>query len=133
MAVKVVYDATRGLVQENDPTGAGGFEIKDAFLDQGVEGAANAPIPATQGGKAITTSGVTLVSTTANDDVVTVANPTATNIGQMKTVIYIKANNNAHNLLIKDSGANTIATLQDKGDVALLMWSGANWLLVGQS
>ena len=87
MAVKVVYDSTRGLVQENDATGAGGFEIKDAFLDQGVEGTVAAPIVAVNGGTAITTSGVTLVKTNANNDLVTVADAAAANIGQMKTII----------------------------------------------
>ena len=133
MAVKVVYDATRGLVQENDSTGAGGFEIKDAFLDQGVEGTVAAPIVATNAGKAISTSGVTLVKTNANDDKVTLADAADANIGQMKTVIYFAAqNNNAHNLLI-DANGTTVATLGDKGDVALLIWNGADWLLVGQS
>lgn len=134
MAVKVVYDSTRGLVQENDATGAGGFEIKDAFLDQGVEGTVANPVVAVNGGKAITTSGVTLVKTNANNDKVTIADgPANANIGQMKTVIYIEGAGAANHDLKIDANGNTVATLQDQGDVALLMWNGADWLLVGQS
>lgn len=133
MAVKVVYDATRGLVQENDTTGAGGFEIKDAFLDQGVEGTVAAPIVAVNGGTAISTSGVTLVKTNANNDKVTLADATAANIGQMKTVIYLGADGVDTDDLIIDANGATVATLGDKGDVALLIWNGEDWLLVGQS
>ena len=134
MAVKVVYDSTRGLVQENDTTGAGGFEIKDAFLDQGVEGTVANPVVAVNGGKAITTSGVTLVKTNANNDNVTIADgPANANIGHMKTVIYIEGAGAANHDLKIDANGNTVATLQDQGDVALLMWNGADWLLVGQS
>ena len=135
MAVKVVYDATRGLVQENDPTGAGGFEIKDAFLDQGVEGTAANPVVATNAGKAISTSGVTLVQTNANNDLVTLADgPANANIGQMKTIIYLKSgtNTNTDDLKVNANGG-LITTLLDVGDVALLMWNGSDWLLVGQS
>lgn len=133
MAVKVVYDSTRGLVQENDATGAGGFEIKDAFLDQGVEGTVAAPIVAVNGGTAITTSGVTLVKTNANNDLVTVADADAANIGQMKTIIYlVGAGDAAHDLKVNANG-QLLTTLLDQGDVALLMWNGTDWLLVGQS
>ena len=133
MAVKVVYDSTRGLVQENDATGAGGFEIKDAFLDQGVEGTVAAPIVAVNGGTAITTSGVTLVKTNANNDLVTVADAAAANIGQMKTIIYlVGAGDAAHDLKVNANG-QLLTTLEDQGDVALLMWNGTDWLLVGQS
>tara|TARA_A200000159_G_scaffold159253_1_gene177645 strand:+ start:279 stop:680 length:402 start_codon:yes stop_codon:yes gene_type:complete len=133
MAVKVVYDSTRGLVQENDATGAGGFEIKDAFLDQGVEGTVAAPIVAVNGGTAITTSGVTLVKTNANNDLVTVADADAANIGQMKTIIYlVGAGDAAHDLKVNANG-QLLTTLEDQGDVALLMWNGTDWLLVGQS
>ena len=132
MAVKVVYDSTRGLVQENDATGAGGFEIKDAFLDQGVEGTVAAPIVAVNGGTAITTSGVTLVKTNANNDLVTVADAAAANIGQMKTIIYFSAADVTDDLKVNANG-QLLTTLLDQGDVALLMWNGTDWLLVGQS
>ncbi len=82
----------------------------------------------------ISTTGVSLVKTTANNDGVTIADAAATNIGQMKTVIYVSADNQAtDNLLVKNAAAQTLATLGDAGDVALLMWSGASWLVVGQS
>jgi len=132
MAVKVVYDSTRGLVQENDTTGAGGFEIKDAFLDQGVEGTVAAPIVAVNGGTAIATSGVTLVKTNANNDLVTVADAAAANIGQMKTIIYFSAADVTDDLKVNANG-QLLTTLLDQGDVALLMWNGTDWLLVGQS
>ena len=125
MAVKVVYDATRGLVQENDPTGAGGFDIKDTFLDQGTETVA-AP------GNAISPRGTSVVTTSADNDAVTLADGTA--VGQIKIVVYKEAlsGTTTDNLVVTVANGNNV-TLADEGDVAMLVWSGAKWLTVGQS
>jgi hypothetical protein len=131
MAVKVVYDATRGLVQENDPTGAGGFDIKDTFLDQGTElnilaETAPAAIPALQ------PFGVSVVNTGVSGDSVTLADGTA--VGQIKIVVYKEAlsGTTTDDLVVTVANGNDV-TLADEGDVAMLVWSGAKWLTVGQS
>lgn len=135
MAVKVVYDATRGLVQENDTTGAGGFEIKDAILSEGVEGAAD-PIAATDPATELSlTLGVSLVKTTAAEasGIVSVPNAEASNVGQIKTVIYKAENAAGDTLTVSANGLGAGVTLNDVGDVLMLMWNGSAWNIVGQT
>jgi|11_taG_2_1085331.scaffolds.fasta_scaffold05966_7 hypothetical protein len=129
MAVKVVYDATRGLVQENDSTGVGGFQIKDVSLTEGTDTA-----NATAAGVDIPAVGVTLASTTGGGDAngkVKIANGTV--IGQQKTVIYLAEAAAGDNLLIRTAADGALATLDVAGDVAVFIWSGASWLLVNQA
>lgn len=133
MAVKLTYDATKGLVQKEDPTGAGGFELTGAFISEGVEGA-DAPVAAAaaaDANKDLATQGVSLVSTTAAADKVNVPDPAAENIGQTKTVIYKSAANAADTLVVHANGG-AIATLADAGDLVMLMWDGSDWRVVGQ-
>ena len=129
MAVKVVYDSTRGLVQENDATGVGGFQIKDVSLTEGTE-----DVTTNAAGKDAKAVGVTLVTTggSGGDEKLKVANGTA--VGQLKTVIF-KAEGDGNDVLLVNNAANnaTFSTLDTPGDVALLVWSGTSWLLVGQS
>lgn len=137
MAVKVVYDATRGLVQENDTTGAGGFVIKDAILSEGVEGTAANPIEAGAGpaGTALSiTHGISLVETTVGQGagVVTVPNADPANIGQIKTVVYKTEAAGGDSLTVKGTGFSS-ATLSAAGDVLVLMWTGTAWNIVGQT
>lgn len=135
MAVKLVYDSTRGLVQENDPTGVGGFEMKDALISEGVEGTVAQPIVAAADGAAaveIAAKGVTLVSVTAVSDNVTVPDPAdTTQIGLMKTII-LQSVANGGTLVVKANGVNIGAVLDAAGEYILLMWGGADWLVVGQ-
>ena len=130
MAVKVVYDATRGLVQENDTTGVGGFQIKDVSFTEGSDTA-----NATAAGVDIPAVGVTLATTTGGADAngkVKIANGTV--IGQQKTVIYLaEAAGGGDNLLIRTAGDGALTTLDEAGDVAVFIWSGAAWLLVNQA
>lgn len=130
MAVKVVYDSKRGLVQENDATGAGGFEIKDAFLSQGVEGP-SAAAPVAGDALELASAGVSVVTTGAGQSHVSVPDPDAGNVGQMKTVIL--KTDGGGDCLVKANGGNTLATLDDAGDVAVLIWDGADWRLVLQT
>ena len=136
MAVKVVYDSTRGLVQENDATGVGGFQIKDVSLTEGSE----EKEAAAAGADAIlTATGVSLVDVTGDNHQVQI--PKGTVIGQQKTVIVkIKQNANAaHNLHILgvDSGDAAQVLVGDnvigQGDVVVCVWSGAAWLVVNQT
>ena len=139
MAVKVVYDATRGLVQENDATGVGGFQIKDVSLTEGSDTfdavaqgdvAAAAALPAT---------GVSLVTLGAGNAAAKkfckLANGTV--IGQQKTIVVLANNGQDVHLTVRNAaddgdiigdGADL-----DLGDVAVLVWSGATWLVVNQT
>ena len=137
MAVKVVYDATRGLVQENDSTGAGGFVIKDTILSEGVEGAAPAIAGAGSPGPDLSvTLGVSLVDSAIAGSFVTVPNAPATNIGQIKTVIYSE-NSSGGAASVKVLGTGLPAPngieLSTVGDVLMLMWNGSAWNVVGQT
>jgi len=137
MAVKVVYDATRGLVQENDTTGAGGFEIKDAILSEGVEGAEGAVDgAATPGPNLSVTLGVSLVDSAIAASFVTVPNAPASNIGQIKTVIYSEdSEGSGGSVRVLGTGlpAPNGVELADVGDVLMLMWNGSAWNIVGQT
>ena len=137
MAVKVVYDATRGLVQENDTTGAGGFEIKDAILSEGVEGTAADPVDAGAGAgpNLSITSGISLVETVLGQAAgnVTVPNAAAANIGQIKVIVYKKENDPGDSLTVKGTGLGAGIALTDVGDVLMLMWTGDAWNVVGQT
>lgn len=129
MAVKVVYDATRGLVQENDTTGAGGFEIQDAFISQGSEDVnanANAALAL------LSPKGISVVTVTGAADAVRLQNGTV--VGQQKIIISAAASdadleiqNAAGDALVAD-GAGF-----DAGDVALLMWNGTAWQVIASS
>ena len=124
MAVKVVYDATRGLVQENDATGVGGFQIKDVSLTEGSE-----TVAATQAGAAASALGVTLGTTTAAGDILLIA--AGSSVGQQKTVIYKTENAVGDSLVLKNAAGDvTFATLDEQGDVAVLVWDGAIWRVV---
>jgi|13_taG_2_1085334.scaffolds.fasta_scaffold47545_2 hypothetical protein len=137
MAVKVVYDATRGLVQENDTTGAGGFVIKDTIISEGVEGTAADPVAAAADpGPALSiSSGISLVKTTldAAAGVVSVPDADASNIGQIKTVVYKTENAPGDSLTVKGTGLGAGIQLADVGDVLMLMWTGTAWNIVGQT
>lgn len=136
MAVKVVYDATRGLVQENDTTGAGGFEIKDAILSEGVEGAEGAIDGAANPGPNLSlTLGVSLVDSAIAASFVTVPDAPATNIGQIKTVIYSEdSEGSGGNVKVLGTGLPAGGVeLADVGDVLMLMWNGSAWNIVGQT
>ena len=124
MAVKVVYDATRGLVQENDATGVGGFQIKDVSLTEGSE-----TVAATQAGAVASAFGVTLGTTTGAGDSLLIAD--GSSVGQQKTVIYKTEGAAGDSLVLKDSaGITTFATLDEQGDVAVLVWDGTVWRVV---
>ena len=124
MAVKVVYDATRGLVQENDTTGVGGFQIKDVSLTEGSE-----TVAATQAGAAASALGVTLGTTTAAGDILLIA--AGSSVGQQKTVIYKTEAAVGDSLVLKNAAGDvTFATLDEQGDVAVLVWDGAIWRVV---
>jgi len=139
MAVKVVYDSTRGLVQENDATGVGGFQIKDVSLTEGSD-TFDAVI---QGGvgaaAALPATGVSLVTIGAGNDAdkkfCKLANGTV--VGQQKTIIVLANNGQAVNLTVRNAadGADLIAdgAALNLGDVAVLVWSGASWLVVNQT
>lgn len=136
MAVKVVYDATRGLVQENDATGVGGFQIKDVSLTEGsdtfdavagVNVAAAAALPAT---------GVSLVTIGAGADntlkFCKLANGSA--VGQQKTIIVVADNGTGVNLTVRNA-ADTDNLVADGdglalGEVAVLVWDGSVWRVV---
>ena len=139
MAVKVVYDATRGLVQENDSTGVGGFQIKDVSLTEGTD-SFNAVI---QGGvaaaNALPAVGVSLVTIgegNANTKkFCKLANGTV--VGQQKTIIVVANNGQAVNLTVRNAGdtADIIGNGAgfDLNDVAVLVWSGSSWLVINQT
>tara|TARA_B000000557_G_C20759731_1_gene436831 strand:- start:289 stop:702 length:414 start_codon:yes stop_codon:yes gene_type:complete len=136
MAVKVVYDATRGLVQENDTTGAGGFVIKDAILSEGVEGATQAVDGAANPGPNLSvTSGISLVDSAIAASFVTVPDAPAANIGQIKTIIYSEdSDTNGGSVKVLGTGlAAGGVELADVGDVLMLIWTGAAWNIVGQT
>ena len=135
MAVKVVYDATRGLVQENDTTGVGGFEMKDAILSEGVEGKDAAVDGAGGAGPNLSlTLGVSLVDSAIAAANVTVPDAAAANIGQIKTVIYSEdSDGNGGAVTVKGTGLGGGIELADVGDVLMLMWNGAAWNVVGQT
>lgn len=129
MAVKVVYDATRGLVQENDITGVGGFEIKDAFISQGSEDVNADADPALA---LLSPKGVSVVTVIGAADAVRLQNGTV--VGQQKIIISAAASdadleiqNAAGGVLVAD-GAGF-----DAGDVALLMWNGTAWQVIASS
>ncbi len=136
MAVKVVYDATRGLVQENDTTGAGGFEIKDAFISQGSEGTQQAPIEAAAvaADQNILARGVSLVKAVAAGGLTEVELQDGTSVGQQKIIISAAASDAA--LEVKsEAGADIIAAADtfNAGDVALCIWTGTAWQVVASS
>lgn len=136
MAVKVVYDATRGLVQENDSTGAGGFVIKDTILSEGVEGATQAVDGAASPGPNLSvTLGVSLVDSAIAASFVTVPDAPAANIGQIKTVIYSEdSDTNGGNVKVLGTGLPGAGVeLADVGDVLMLIWTGTAWNIVGQT
>lgn len=135
MAVKVVYDATRGLVQENDITGVGGFEIKDTILSEGVEGSVAAVDgAATPGPDLSVTLGVSLVDSAIAASFVTVPDAPAANIGQIKTVIYSEdSDGGAGSVTVLGTGLGAGVVLADVGDVLMLMWNGSAWNIVGQT
>lgn len=139
MAVKVVYDSTRGLVQENDATGVGGFQIKDVSITEGsdtfdavVQGGvgAAAALPAT--GVSLVTLGV---GNAATKKFCKLANGTV--IGQQKTIVVLANNGQDVHLTVRNAadGGDIIgdAAELDLGDVAVLVWSGAAWLVVNQT
>lgn len=135
MAVKVVYDAIRGLVQENDATGAGGFEIKDAFISQGSEGTQQAPIEAAAqaANQDILARGVSLVKAVAAGGLVEVELQDGTAVGQQK--IIISHSTSTGDLVVKDELGNTVIATGNisAGDVALCIWTGTAWKLAGNS
>ena len=128
MAVKVVYDSTRGLVQENDSTGAGGFEIKDAFISQGSE-SVNA---AAAGADALLSpKGVSIITSAAGNDHVRLQD--GTSVGQQKIIVHEAG---GQNLSVENSAGTDLIAAADTfntGDVALLMWNGSAWLVVASS
>lgn len=136
MAVKVVYDATRGLVQENDATGVGGFQIKDVSLTEGSE---EKEAAAAAADAILSATGVSLVDVTADNHQVQI--PKGTVVGQQKTVIVkIKVQGNqANNLHIKgvDSADAAQVLVGDNvithGDVVVCMWDGNDWRVVNQT
>lgn len=135
MAVKVVYDATRGLVQENDTTGAGGFEIKDAFISQGSEGTQQAPIEAAAAAanQNILARGVSLVKAVAAGGLDEVELQNGTAVGQQKIIISHSTSN--ADLVVKDESGSTVITAGtiSAGDVALCIWTGTAWKLAANS
>jgi len=131
MAVKVVYDATRGLVQENDTTGVGGFEIKDAFISQGTENVNAAAAAATAD---IVARGVSIVTTVAAGGLTEVELQDGTSVGQQKIIISAAASDAA--LEVKSEAAADIIAAGDTfnaGDVALCIWTGTAWQVVASS
>mgnify|MGYP001308576096 CR=1 FL=1 len=135
MAVKVVYDATRGLVQENDTTGAGGFEIKDAFISQGSEGTQQAPIEAAAAAanQDILARGVSLVKAVAAGGLDEVELQNGTAVGQQKIIVSHSTSNT--DLVVKDESGNTVIAsgVISAGDVALCIWTGTAWKLAANS
>ena len=139
MAVKVVYDATRGLVQENDTTGVGGFQIKDVSLTEGSDTFAAVATGDVDASTALPAVGVSLVTlgtgNAAAKKFCKLADGTV--IGQQKTIIVVANNGQNVNLTVKNAG-NTAAIIADGdnlnlGDVAVLVWSGSSWLVVNQT
>lgn len=131
MAVKVVYDATRGLVQENDTTGVGGFDIKDAFISQGTEDV-NAAAAAADAD--IVARGVSIVTTVAAGGLTEVELQDGTSVGQQKIIISAAASDAA--LEVKSEAAAEIIAAADTfnaGDVALCIWTGTAWQVVASS
>ena len=138
MAVKVVYDATRGLVQENDTTGVGGFQIKDVSFTEGTD-TFNAVVQAgVAAAAALPAVGVSLItSAVGNNALLTfckVADGTVT--GQQKTIIHLSDNAQGNNLVVRDSGdaADIVAAgTFGVGDVVVLIWSGTKWLKINET
>ena len=131
MAVKVVYDATRGLVQENDSTGAGGFDIQDAFISQGSE-TVNAAAAATNAD--ISARGVSIVTATAAGGLTEVELQNGTSVGQQKIIISA-ANSDAALEVKSEANADIIAAGDTfgAGDVALCIWTGTAWRVAASS
>ena len=138
MAVKVVYDATRGLVQENDASGVGGFQIKDVSLTEGTDSFDAVAQGGVAGAAALPAVGVSLVtSAVGNDALLTfckVADGTV--IGQQKTIIHLSDNGQGNDLVVRNAG-DTADVVADGsfgvGDVVVLIWSGATWLKVNET
>lgn len=133
MAVKVVYDATRGLVQENDATGVGGFQIKDVSLTEGSDTFNAVAAAAIGAAAALPATGVSLVTLAANDaKVCKLENGSA--VGQQKTIIVVADNAQGTNLTVKNAAANVDLVADGDslalGEVAVLVWDGSVWRVV---
>lgn len=136
MAVKVVYDATRGLVQENDATGVGGFQIKDVSLTEGSDTFDAVAQAAVGAAAALPATGVSLVTIGAGADATKkfckLANGSA--VGQQKTIIVVANNGQAVNLTVRNTAdaADLVADGDglSLGEVAVLVWDGSVWRVV---
>jgi hypothetical protein len=139
MAVKVVYDATRGLVQENDATGVGGFQIKDVSLTEGSDTFNAVATGAVGAAEALPATGVSLVTLAAGNDgnlkFCKLADGSA--VGQQKTIIVVDDNAQGVNLTVKNEDNNaTLVADGDSlavGDVVVLVWDGNVWRVVNQT
>ena len=129
MAVKVVYDATRGLVQENDTTGAGGFDIQDAFISQGSE---DVNAAAAGGDALLSPKGVSVVTSAGGADHVRLQAGTV--VGQQKIIVHV-AGGQALSVEDPTGNADLIEPVDtfNTGDVALLMWNGTAWQVIASS